>query len=200
MIINKVLTNEEKDFNKKEFIRLLKDTKREGIDKLIEWLETTDFFDAPASSKFHGNYPGGLCQHSLLVLDYLLDFCYMFLDGVDCEGGYEESIVIVALLHDLCKVNTYKEDVRNVKVDGKWTQVPYYKHDPDYHFGGHGAKSVYYAMKYIKLTDTEAAAINAHMGLYDKTQCSQPEGVYDNNILALLLHIADTITTHIEKV
>ena len=198
MVINKVPTNEEKDFNKKEFIRLLKDTKREGIDKLIEWLETTDFFDAPASGRFHGNYAGGLCAHGLCVYDHLLRLSKVYTDQLSTID--KNSLIIVSLLHDLCKINSYKEDVRNVKVDGKWTQVPYYCFNPDYYFGGHGGKSVYYAMKYINLSEAEAAAINSHMGLYDKSQYSQPENVYDQNILAFLLHVADAATTYIDKV
>ena len=100
-----------------------------NADKLLEYLTSTacDFFTAPASTRFHGSYPGGLCEHSLNVYDCLCD--YMARDRVREEYGLdysEESIAIVALLHDLCKTNFYVESTRNVKEDGVWKTVPYY--------------------------------------------------------------------------
>ncbi len=109
--------------NKKRFIDLLKSTKREGIDKLIDFLEKTDFFTAPASTRFHSSYEGGLLQHSLNVYDCLLNLALasdanpekdldFFAAGMKIDTVPKESIIIVALLHDLCKTNFYTTELR----------------------------------------------------------------------------------------
>lgn len=121
---------------------------REGAEKLVEWLESTDFFEAPASTRFHGTYPGGLVAHSLRVYDNLV----INQDAMEYSG---EAKAICALLHDLCKVNYYHRDG-----DG-WTvrdALPM----------GHGEKSVYLIQKHMSLTDEEALAIRWHMGAYDE--------------------------------
>ena len=117
--------------------------KREGIKDLMGWLESTDFFTAPASTRFHGACDGGLCMHSLNVYRRLKDLNEFYdMDGAGCS---RESEAIVALFHDLCKVGCYKVSSRNVKNDktGQWEKVPFYKFEEDFPFGGHGSKSVY---------------------------------------------------------
>ena len=116
--------------NKERFISIYKQyIHRQGNDKLLEFLlsNKSDFFTAPASTRFHGNYDGGLVEHSLNVYDCLKD--YLSRQRVMNEYGLnysEESIAIVALLHDLCKINCYKKGMRNVKENGQWIQVPTY--------------------------------------------------------------------------
>lgn len=182
--------------------------KRDGIENLLTWLDGTDFYTAPASTKYHGNYAGGLAKHSLAVYHELLFLMHGYNGFADSgnppkwhdksEARYTmENVAIVALFHDLCKVNTYKQEYRNVKKDGEWISEPYYTTHPDFQFGGHGSKSVYLCMKFIQLTDQEASAINAHMGAFDMSTYSQPANVYNDNPLAWLLHVADESATYV---
>lgn len=159
-------------------------------EELIRWLKTTDFFIAPASTKYHGNYEGGLVEHSLNVF-YLLN------ENPDSFHYDVGTIVKVALLHDLCKIDLYKKDYRNVKVNGVWEQVPFYKAEDDFPYG-HGEKSVYLAQKYIDLTDEEAMAIRWHMGGFDQSVQSgyNISNVFEKYPLALELHIADMRATY----
>ena len=120
--------------NKERFIELLRSTKREGIEKLIDFLEKTDFFTAPASTRFHSSYEGGLLQHSLNVYDCLAglgtttgDVQEFQTAGMRLDSIPQESIIIVALLHDLCKVNFYATEMRWRKdANNKWEQYPVY--------------------------------------------------------------------------
>ena len=92
---------------KEEFLELLKEVKREGIEELIKFLETSDFFKAPASTRYHGNYEGGLVEHSLKVYEILKHKVQNCIMPINIS---EESIKIIALLHDICKTNFYKVD------------------------------------------------------------------------------------------
>ncbi len=143
-----------------------KNIKREGADKLLEYLlsDASDFFTAPASTRFHGSVKGGLLAHSLNVYDCLKD--YLARGRVKDMYGMnysEESIAIVSLLHDICKVNFYVETTRNVKENGVWKTVPYYSIDDKLPYG-HGEKSVYIISGYMRLTRDEAFAVRYHMG------------------------------------
>lgn len=135
---------------------------REGLEDLLAWLSKADFFTAPASTKYHGAYAGGLCQHSLDVYEYAKKLAFLSPAPVS-----EESLCISALFHDVCKVNLYGTDYRNQKVDGEWVKVPYYTINERFHFGGHGSKSVYQVQWFMKLAQEEAVAINCHMGFSD---------------------------------
>jgi hypothetical protein len=182
--------------------------KRDGIEDLLTWLDTTDFYTAPASTKYHGNYAGGLAKHCLAVYHELVFLMHGYSGFVDSEHSPKwldkanarytmENVAIAALFHDLCKVNTYKQEFKNVKKDGEWVSEPYYVYDEKYKFGGHGSKSVYLCMKFIQLSDAEASAINAHMGAFDMSTYSQPANVYNDNPLAWLLHVADESATYV---
>lgn len=143
-----------------------KNIKREGADRLLEYLcsESCDFFRAPASTRYHGAYQGGLLEHSLNVYDCLCDYLSRERVKEKYGMGYSaESVAIVALLHDLCKVNFYVESTRNVKEDGVWKTVPYYSIEDKLPYG-HGEKSVYIVSGYMRLTRDEAFAIRYHMG------------------------------------
>ena len=183
---------------KQRFIEIYKSKiTREGSDKLLEYLTSSscDFFSAPASTRYHGNYPGGLCEHSVNVYDCLSD--YLSRPRVKEEYGLEyseESIAIVALLHDLCKTNFYVESTRNVKEDGVWKTVPYYTIEDTLPYG-HGEKSVYIISGYMRLTRDEAFAIRYHMGFTDVASPEQKGNVgraFEMFPLAFALHTADS--------
>jgi len=181
-----------------EFEGLLRDNVgRDGVDELIAWLRSSDFYTAPASTRYHGAHEGGLLEHCLTVYEKLRDLVAYF----DYEDKISlESVTICGLLHDLCKVGCYKTEMRWRKdSNNRWEQYPTYKYDEDYPFGGHGSKSVYLIQHFMRLEPDEAAAINCHMGAYDMTSYSKPSAAYSEFPLAWLLHVADEAATHIDK-
>ena len=177
--------------------------KREGIHGLLQWLATTDFYTAPASARYHGDFEGGLATHSLNVFCRLRDLYRLYSDPYSKEftKDIEESMAIVALFHDLCKVNYYKVSTRNVKNERtrQWEKVPYYAYDEQFSFGGHGSKSLFLVMNFMKLSPEEAAAINCHMGPWDRQDYGKPGDVFNHNLLAWTLHVADEAATYIDK-
>lgn len=188
--------------NKDRFIQIYNELiTREGSDKLLEYLEKSDFFTAPASTRFHGAYPGGLVEHSLNVYDCLKDYMSRpRVNEIYKVEASEESIAIVALLHDLCKVNCYKLGSRNVKgTDGVWQQVPSYDYLDNLPYG-HGEKSVYIINGFIRLSRDEAFAIRFHMGfsgIEDKRMISDAMEKFP---LSLALVTADMEATfYLEK-
>ena len=184
---------------KERFIRLLRSTERKGIDNLIEWLDgpSTDWFTAPASSQYHGAYPGGLVDHCLAVYDELERLAAAYADQVTTSPS---SRIIIALLHDLCKVNTYKPAVKSRKNEqGCWEKYNGYEHAEQYKFGGHGSKSVFLASRFIQLTDAEAAAINCHMATWEEGRNRIISDVYNVYPEAWMIHAADEAATFIQK-
>ena len=186
------------------YIKLLKSVDRPGIDALIDYLQNSDFFEAPASTIYHGSYAGGLLEHSLNVYNMLQWYVANLQDSdFELPKISEESIIVVALLHDLCKVNCYHESTRNVKNEqtGKWEKVPCYKREPLLPMG-HGGKSVFIIQQFIKLTPEEAQAIYWHMGAYDTSPYNTLNELgksYEMNLLAFLLHQADIMATYIAE-
>ena len=179
---------------KEQYLELLKDIKREGMDELIKFLEKTDFFIAPASTKYHGDYEGGLVEHSLKVYEILKEKIKTAPIEMNVS---EDTIKIVALLHDICKVNFYKVDYRNAKdAMGVWQKVPYYTIEDTIPYG-HGEKSVMMLTEYIKLTSEEKYAIRWHMGFSEPKELYTTLGqAFKKYPLALLLHEADLETTY----
>ena len=120
---------------KDEFINIVKENiHRDGIDNLMNYLESTDFYRSPASTRYHGSYAGGLLEHSLNVYYSLLDEL-QFIYGKDWEQRYsKESVSIVSLFHDICKINRYKPSVRNVKdpVTKQWNEQAVYVYNENY--------------------------------------------------------------------
>ena len=180
--------------NEERFLSILREkVHREGIDKLIDFLcsDNCDFFTAPASTRYHGAYPGGLLEHSLNVYDCLCD--YLARPRVREVYGLEfseESIAIVALLHDMCKVNFYVESTRNVKENGQWKAVPYYTIEDQLPYG-HGEKSVYIVSGYMRLTRDEAFAIRYHMGFSGNEEPNTVGQAFAKFPLAVALSTAD---------
>jgi len=177
---------------KEKFIKIYNNCiKREGSDKLLEWLLKSDFFTAPASTRFHGAKEGGLLEHSINVYNRF-----------ECDN--EETRAICALLHDLCKVNFYAVSQRNVKNEetNKWEKQPYYTVDDKLPYG-HGEKSVYIIGGFMKLTREEAMAIRWHMGGFDDSVRGGSyamSGAFEQFPLALKLHIADLEATYLDEV
>ena len=182
--------------NKKEFLLLCEDIKRPGISELLKWLETSDFFTAPASTKYHGSYEGGLCEHSLNVAKTLRLLC----GNSDMQNVPLETIYIIALFHDLCKVNFYKKSKRNVKTDAGWVEKDYWEVEEKFPCGEHADKSIILLQQYIKLLPEEIMAIRAHMGGFDtsvKGGSFMIGKIFEKSNLAVLLHCADLIATYI---
>jgi hypothetical protein len=173
--------------NKDTFIEIYKNNiKRDGADALLEWLLKSDFFTAPASTKYHGAYEGGLVEHSINVYEQFV-----------CNDA--ETRAICALLHDVCKVNFYKTDFRNVKDEkGVWQKVPYYAVDDQLPYG-HGEKSVYIISGFMKLTREESMAIRWHMGGFDdavRGGSYSMGAAFEKYPLAVYLHTADMLATY----
>ncbi len=184
---------------KDEFIEIFRENvTRPGAEAMLDYLENkSDFFTAPASARYHGAYEGGLCDHSVNVYHCLKD--YLERERVSELYGLnysDETIAIVALLHDLCKIGCYKPGTRNIKgADGKWTQVPSYQfHDPMPY--GHGEKSVYIVNGYLRLTREEAFAIRYHMGFSGNEDKGQVGSAFQMFPLAFALSVADMEATY----
>ena len=187
---------------KEEFLDIFYDNiERDGADKLLEWLEKSDFFTAPASAKRHNSFMGGLCQHSINVYKRFVKLLEMEFGDNWQEKISPESVAIMGLLHDVCKVNTYVEDVKNIKVDGVWTQKPYYRVEDSLPYG-HGEKSVYIISAFMKLTREEALAINWHMGEFDarvQNGSYMASDVFYKYPICFLMHLADLTATYLDE-
>ena len=166
---------------KDEFLEIYKThITRKGADELLDWILRTDFFEAPASTRYHCACENGLVMHSVS-------------DSV-------ESFAICGLLHDLCKAQFYKVSSRNVKNDvtGQWEKVPYYSIDDKFPYG-HGEKSVFLIERKMRLKLDEAMAIRWHMGEFGDKNSNQISQAYDMYPLAVKLHLADLESTFLRE-
>ena len=179
------------------FLKLLSEINRPGMDKLTAWLTGSDFFTAPASTKYHGAVEGGLLEHSLTVCTAM--------QGIVKDYGINmppESVIVCGLLHDVCKVNFYKTSTRNAKNEttGAWEKVPYYEIDDKFPYG-HGEKSVYILNEFIHLSVEEAMTIRWHMGLSDSDYAARCalSAAMEKYPTILALQMADQIATFWER-
>ncbi|WP_394970006.1 HD domain-containing protein [Candidatus Allofournierella merdipullorum] len=185
----KILTGEEA---RGKFIDIFDEfiiPERHGADRLLQWLDNeTDFFKAPASTRFHGAFESGLCNHSLAVYEHLV-----FLNQAYGFGFAQDTMALCALCHDLCKCNTYKVSSRNVKNDktGQWEKVPFFAFEEQEPYGSHGPKSVFLVQRFVPLSFEEASAIACHMGFSDQANMNSVAAVFEKNELAWALHVAD---------
>lgn len=179
---------------KDEIVSLLKKVQRDGIDNLIKYLIDNDYFTAPASVNGHSNEVGGLAHHSLTVYKNLVSLCQ--LKNINIP---EDSLVLCALLHDLCKVNFYVKRTINKKIDGVWKTIDCWDYSRTFP-AGHGEKSVFRAMKFIQLKEDEILAIRWHMGGFDESAKGYDIGEALKRPLVLLLHLADMMSVYIDKV
>lgn len=209
---------------KETFLEIYRERiKRPGADKLLEWLESSDFFEAPASTRFHLCRPGGLVEHSIHVYDRLRELYSNELSR-NTEGPVilsdedEESIAICGLLHDLCKVNLYRKEPKNQKTydpekvkaawkgsvkhddlgDFIWESVMGYKHDDRLPYG-HGEKSVYIISGFMKLSRDEAFAIRFHMGPWQDGEKQNAGNAFNMFPLAAMTHMADMLATYLDE-
>ncbi len=180
--------------NKDEFIEIYNEKiSRQGSKELLEWMMTTDFFTAPASTKYHCACPEGLVMHSVSVYKVLVEKHFE-------EGDNPESFAICALLHDLCKAQFYKISTRNVKNQetGKWEAVPYYSIEDAFPYG-HGEKSVFLIERFMRLKPMEAMAIRWHMGGFEGNDGFSISKAYERYPLAVKLHLADLESTYLRE-
>ena len=184
--------------NIERFRSIMETVKRPGVENLMTFIEKkSDFYTAPASTRFHLSCDGGLLQHSLNVYDAL-----MLLKGSEpyktaLAKHDDASIAVAALLHDICKTKYYKKTTRNVKNEdtGKWEKVPCYQIDDQIPYG-HGEKSVMMIESYMRLTNAERYAIRWHMGGFEPKELQTTVNIaFSKYPLALALYIADLTAT-----
>lgn len=184
------------DENKERFIKILRENvTRNGIDNLIDWILKTDFFEAPASTRYHAAYAGGLCQHSLNVYDVFMEKHFSE------ETETHENVAIATLLHDLCKANFYKLSKRNQKIDGKWQEVDFYTIEDLFPYG-HGEKSVFMVERFMKLKIEEACAIRWHMGGFDdsvKAGSFSLSTAFEKYPLCVKTHLSDLEASYLRE-
>ena len=185
--------------NKERYLKLLEEVlHEEDFNNIKDWLETGDFFSAPASTKYHLHGEGGLCQHSLNVYDCLSKKLKDW--GLEYP---ENSIRIVSLMHDWCKINVYVKSTRRVPPErsgtGKWETEELWVKDDAYHLG-HASKSVYLIQQFIPLNMLEIEAIHSHMGSTDLSTMFNSfdlNSIFSVNPLAICLHLADMESSYL---
>lgn len=169
---------------KEEFLCIFNNIKRKGSKKLLKFLESSDFFTAPASTKHHSCYSGGLCDHSVKVYERFVLLLMNEYGDKWTNIISPESVAIVSLLHDLCKIDYYVWDNDKYIVKDKFPM-------------GHSEKSIFIINEYMRLTREEALLINWHMGSFDSRFASYD--IFSKNKLAFLLHLADYMATNLDE-
>lgn len=181
--------------HKEEFISIYnKYINRAGSKELLDWMQKTDFFTAPASTKYHCACECGLVMHSVSVFNTLMEKHF------DEEKDNAESFTIAALLHDLCKAQFYKVSTRNVKNEqtGQWEKQPFYAVEDSFPYG-HGEKSVFLIERFMRLKIEEAMAIRWHMGGFEDSNGFTVSLAYEKYPLAVKLHLADLESTYLRE-
>ena len=186
--------------SREKFLKLYRENiHRPGADALLDYLcsPACDFFVAPASTRYHGAYAGGLCEHSINVYECLKDYLkrprVQELYHLHCS---EESLAVISLLHDVCKINCYKPSFRNVKDEnGVWKKVPIFEFDDPLPYG-HGEKSVYIIGGFLRLSREEAFAIRFHMGFSGSEEVRLVGNAFERFPLAFALATADMEATY----
>ena len=189
------MDNETKEWLKRRFLDtyrgLIKDHRIGGRD-FLHWLLRTDFFEAPASAKYHGAYEGGLLEHTMNVYNRLSSRLYK---EIEKEIYSKTTVAIVALLHDICKVDFYEKNIiTRRKDDGSLEEIPVWGYK-NTGFPGHGERSLYMVSRYIDLTEEEAVAIDRHMGPYDRRGYKDLTRIWKEYPLAYHLYMADMEAT-----
>lgn len=196
--------------NKQRFIDLCHEhIQRDGLDKVLAYLEKSDFYTAPSSTKYHLNEDGGLCLHSLNVFETA---CKLY-DNVATPaiaGGVspftqevsKESIAIATLFHDVCKIKLYHKTERWKKDDkGRWVSYPGYELKDDFPLG-HGEKSCLMLSWYMRLKPEEMLAIRWHMGMFDMGESGTPQrfaffAATEKSPLVSIVHAADFLASNL---
>lgn len=192
---------------KADFLTIYKDIRRPGADKLLAWLESTDFFTAPAGAKHHGAHAGSLVVHSLNVWNRLREITLRdTINGkaiLDLAPETNETVAILALLHDVCKVGVYHTETKRRRNPdtGTWEDYQAYTFRDPFRLG-HGEKSLYLITKYMALTEEEALAIRWHMGAFDdavKGGSRALDAAMDVSPWVWRLHEADMCAARIDE-
>ena len=201
-----MISNIEIENNKNRFKDLVSNISRlsdEEVAYVLDWLDKTDFFIAPASTKYHNAYDGGLCEHSLHVYDNLMKLYETF--HFKIEEDDLDSIAIVSLFHDIGKVNFYKKEIKHRKVvneDGSshwedYVGYSYYDSTSRFFVGNHEETCAYIASTLVPLRPSEYAAILNHHGGLDWSSTKQgPADVYCAYPIAMYLHLADMVDAY----
>ena len=198
--MQEIMTKEELEEQKEMILDLLRSTERDGIDKLADYLsDSTDFFTAPASTRFHNNFSGGLAQHCLNVYENFKSL--LEIKGVEMS---EDSIIICSLLHDLCKCNTYVVETRNRKNEqGQWEKYNIWATNKDVDIPlPHSSRSIAIIRKFIKLSIKEELTIFYHMGPYggeDYEYRNMLKAANEKYPQTVLFYVADTIASYLDE-
>lgn len=206
---------------KEQFINIYtSNIQREGAEDLLKYLESSSFFEDPASTRYHLDRPEGLVEHSIDVYNRLHWLCAVESShNSKFTKPTEESIAIVGLLHDLCKANTYVKEIKNfknydtdaianaydavVRQDSHgeyiWDSKIGYRKEDNFIYG-HGEKSVYLISKFMKLTDEEAFAIRYHMASWNEHEKDDASRCFSRYEFAMLTHMADEFATFVDEV
>ncbi len=198
--MQEIMSKEELEEQKEMILDLLRSTERDGIDKLTDYLsDSTDFFTAPASTRFHNNFSGGLAQHCLNVYENFKSL--LEIKGIEMS---EDSIIICALLHDLCKCNTYVVETRNRKNEqGQWEKYNIWATNKDVDIPlPHSSRSIAIIRKFIKLSIKEELTIFYHMGPYggeDYEYRNMLKAANEKYPQTVLFYVADTIASYLDE-
>lgn len=198
--MQEIMSKEELEEQKEMILDLLRSTERDGIDKLADYLsDSTDFFTAPASTRFHNNFSGGLAQHCLNVYENFKSL--LEIKGVEMS---EDSIIICALLHDLCKCSTYVVETRNRKNEqGQWEKYNIWATNKDVDIPlPHSSRSIAIIRKFIKLSIKEELTIFYHMGPYggeDYEYRNMLKAANEKYPQTVLFYVADTIASYLDE-
>ena len=198
--MQEIMSKEELEEQKEMILALLRSTERDGIDKLADYLsDSTDFFTAPASTRFHNNFSGGLAQHCLNVYENFKSL--LEIKGIEMS---EDSIIICALLHDLCKCNTYVVETRNRKNEqGQWEKYNIWATNKDVDIPlPHSSRSIAIIRKFIKLSIKEELTIFYHMGPYggeDYEYRNMLKAANEKYPQTVLFYVADTIASYLDE-
>jgi len=184
------LTKKEMKEDQREIIASLRLVERPGIEELIGWLDTTNFYTSPASTMFHGNFEGGLARHSLMVYQEFWDKVLHY--GLDVP---EDAAVLAGICHDFCKIGLYEP---NLLKNGNLSDSKPYKVNDTFPYG-HGEKSVRVLEDFVKLTEQEAILIRWHMGPYDKEWENYEKKVLSMHPEVMLIHHADAEVSKIRS-
>ena len=185
------------DYREKFLEIFRQEVTREGAEEFLRWLTGTDFFTAPASTRYHCACPNGLVMHSVSVYQVMME--KHFVEGEDSR----ESFALCGLFHDLCKAQYYKVSTRNVKNDqtGQWEKANYCAVEDSFPYG-HGEKSVFLIERFIRLKPAEATAIRWHMGGFDDAArggCFALSQAFEKYPLAVKLHLADLESSYLRE-
>ena len=203
------MNNDEIEQMKAQFCQLLRGTERPGVEAVLAQLEALGFFTAPASTRFHGAEPGGLLQHSLNVCQeaMLIRLMQIRLRPEVETLVPEASVVIATLLHDVCKAEVYKQEIRHRKnAQGRWEDYLGYTADYSSFPMGHGEKSVVQLMRWgLELTEAEMLAIRWHMGAFNVPFQSPEENnclsqAKEKHPLVPIVSAADSLASYVLEV